>query len=1085
MSTNRYNSVFGFRVLASMLTIGLFVLTADAIAQNVIRYNAAGEETASGTDVGAVQQSADNGGPVAGDVIKISGTAPQATSYGNPITSFTIQSATPGVKQTINAGTSRFYNFNDGAKTYNYTLKDLAYQGNEAVVTNCIGVFFHSSAAITMNLTLDNVTFTGFKEKEYTGAVFGFDSGTLNINASNGVVFDGNQALGSGNAEYRGAAINVNQSGSLTINVADNDVITFRNNYATTCGSAINVGQKGTQIPATINGTSLFDNNSVGKWGGAVHVWGNLTFNGDTTFTNNKANGSDGGGIRQEGDGKYTIKFNGDVTMTGNSAPAASGGAICSNGITMESGSINFTNNSAKTYGGAIRVTTGDFSMKANSITFDGNHVSGNDGGALSISGDVSITGTGDNPVVTFNKNYSAYVGGAISCKAFTLTNGTFNFTNNYDTATNNADKYSYGGAVYCTSINTNAALINFDSNSSKYYGGALYTGGGTIKADTIIFNKNTSSNRGGAIQNHGNLTITGNTITFSNNSATNFGGAIFNKDANCNLTITGKDVLFSGNHVSNNDGGTIHGGNVTLNGVDADSVFTFDKNYTKYFAAAINTGAVTLNTGTFNFTNNYETASSGSYSYGGAIHCSSISTNAKEIKFDSNTSRYYGGGLSVSGSGGTIQADTITFNKNKADLFGGAIHLNGGTLTIKGDDVKFTDNSVTSANGDGGAIRGVNNAAVVFTGLDEDSAMLFSGNTSTRYGGALSVSYITLSTGSFTFENNSTGSLGGAMYAATVTFSGDGTVGTFTGNVAGVGNDIYFFDANSVLTFQDSGTYSFDGGIYMDSETAQTVINQAQVTIAGREDDDTNVYQLQNVSISNGGKLTAELDNINSATGTFTLNDNSSVLEFKTDSADVSRFDNTIAGSGTILKTGSGTLALNGTDDNPITANSMTVNEGSLLFKGYYTGDLTIKDGTLFSPGNSVGTLIIDGDFTAESGSTLLFEQDSTGIDQLIILSGGTINIADDAILELAMTSPVPGATYPLIDAADGLSGKYATDDFWTGILSPSSGYYWNLYVDGNTLYASIDANAVPEPSTWALLVLGAMGLLYWRKRK
>ena len=475
--------------------------------------------------------------------------------------------------------------------------------------------------------------------------------------------------------------------------------------------------------------------------------------------------------------------------------------------------------------------------------------------------------------------------------------------------------------------------------------------------------------------------------------------------------------------------------------------------------------------------------ARSDKYSYGGAIHCTSINANAKTLNFDSNTSLYYGGGLSVSGSGGTIQADTITFNKNKADLFGGAIHLNGGTLTIKGDDVKFTDNATTSANSDGGAIRGVNSAAVIFTGLDEESAMLFSGNTSTRYGGALSASFITMTTGSFTFENNSTGTQGGAIYAESVTFSGEGTVATFTGNAAGVGNDIYLFNANSVLSFNDAGTYSFDGGIYLNNAAAQTVINQAQVAIAGREGDDTNVYQLQNVNISNGGKLTAELDNINSATGTFTLDD-SSVLEFKTDSADAKRFDNTIAGSGALLKTGEGVLALDGTDEHPITASSLTTEGGSLLFKGYYTGDLTIKDGTLFSPGNSVGTLTMDGNFTAESGSTLLFEQDETGIDKLIILSGGTINIADDAILELALTNPVPGKTYELIEMEGGMPSEYSSDDFWNGLLSPTSAYYWDLYVDGGILYASVDPNAVPEPSTWALLVLGAMGLLYWRKK-
>ena len=957
MSTNRYNSVFGFRVLASMLTIGLFALTASAMAQNVIRYNAAGEETASGSDVGAVQQSGDNGGPAAGDVIKISGTATQATSYGDPITKFTIQSTTPGTKQTINAGATRLYNFNDGNKTYDITLKDLDFQGYPDPVGNAIGLYMHTSPACTLDIKTDNVSFTGFKNAGYHGGVFGIDgSGNLKITATNGLVFDSNRSNAS-----TGGAIHVN-AGTFTITA---DTLTFKNNYA-------------------------------------------------------------------------------------------------------------------KTYGGAIKAASG--TLTADTILFDGNNTSNNDAGAIYATGAFTIKGSSENAVTTINGNYAPYKGGAIRCDAkLTFNTGTFNVTNNYNVTS--SDKYSYGGAIHAETFEADAKTINFDSNSSKYYGGGLsVSGAGTIKADTIIFNKNTASNRGGAIFTNNDLAITGNTIKFTDNSATNFGGAIFNNNGSSTLTITGKDVLFSGNHVSNNDGGTIHGGNVTLNGADADSVFTFSDNYTKFYGAAINTGAVTLNTGTFNFTGNYETASDSRYSYGGAISCSSITANAKTINFDSNTSRYYGGAISVSSNGGTMQADTITFNKNKVDLFGGAIHLKGGTLTIKGDDVKFTDNSVTSANGDGGAIRGVDNATVVFTGADEDSATLFSGNKSTRYGGALSVTAASMSTGSFTFENNSTGTQGGAIYAESVTFSGDGTVGTFTGNAAGAGNDIYLINASSVLTFQDAGSYSFDGGIVLAAEGAQTVINQAQVTIAGREGDNTNVYQLQNVSISNGGKLTAELDNVNSATGTFTL-DNSSVLEFKTDSADASRFDNTIAGSGTILKTGSGTLALNGTDDKPISASSMTVNEGSLLFKGYYEGDLTIKDGTLFSPGNSVGTLTMLGDFTAESGSTLLFEQDDNGIDQLIILSGGTINISDEAVLELAMTSPVPGATYTLIDVADGLSGDYATADFWNGILSPESGYFWNLSVDGNHVFASIDANAVPEPSTWALLVLGVI-VLYLRKR-
>ena len=50
-------------------------------------------------------------------------------------------------------------------------------------------------------------------------------------------------------------------------------------------------------------------------------------------------------------------------------------------------------------------------------------------------------------------------------------------------------------------------------------------------------------------------------------------------------------------------------------------------------------------------------------------------------------------------------------------------------------------------------------------------------------------------------------------------------------------------------------------------------------------------------------------------------------------------------------------------------------------------------------------------------------------------------------------------------------------------GLLSEEDAYFWNLKVEGDTVYATMDANAVPEPSTWALLVLGVIGLLL-RKR-
>ena len=190
----------------------------------------------------------------------------------------------------------------------------------------------------------------------------------------------------------------------------------------------------------------------------------------------------------------------------------------------------------------------------------------------------------------------------------------------------------------------------------------------------------------------------------------------------------------------------------------------------------------------------------------------------------------------------------------------------------------------------------------------------------------------------------------------------------------------------------------------------------------------------------------------------------------------------NTVSGNGTIRKTGSGVLYLNGTSDNPIASKSLLVEEGSLMFKGNYAGDLVVNAGTLLSPGNSVGDLFVDGAVAINGGATLLLEQDSTGMDSL---TATTFSVSPDAILDLAPAALQPGATYTLLtQTSDDFKDNYADVNFWTSLLSAEDNYYWNLSVVNNMLMATIDANAVPEPSTWALLLLGVYGLLYLRKR-
>jgi autotransporter-associated beta strand protein len=197
---------------------------------------------------------------------------------------------------------------------------------------------------------------------------------------------------------------------------------------------------------------------------------------------------------------------------------------------------------------------------------------------------------------------------------------------------------------------------------------------------------------------------------------------------------------------------------------------------------------------------------------------------------------------------------------------------------------------------------------------------------------------------------------------------------------------------------------------------------------------------------------------------------------------SDITKFIGSISAS-SIEKTGNGTMQIYTGAEGQVDAQSLVVSSGRMDIKGYMTGGITVDAKAVFSPGNSVGEAVFGGNYILSEGATLLIEQDATGMDKL---TASSYEIDPNAILELSVESAAPGATYPIIVKSSGaFDGGYENDSFWNDLLTPDSAYFWNLKVDGNTVFATLDANAVPEPSTWALLILGAAGLLYWRKRK
>ncbi|ANU07226.1 autotransporter domain-containing protein [Paraurantiacibacter namhicola] len=147
--------------------------------------------------------------------------------------------------------------------------------------------------------------------------------------------------------------------------------------------------------------------------------------------------------------------------------------------------------------------------------------------------------------------------------------------------------------------------------------------------------------------------------------------------------------------------------------------------------------------------------------------------------------------------------------------------------------------------------------------------------------------------------------------------------------------------------------------------------------------------------------------------------------------------FGGMITGDGALVKEGSGVFTLTGQSDHTgdtlvnagelridgSTASTVFVADGALLSGTGMTGGLDIS-GTL-APGNSIGTLMVDGDVTLNSGSIFEVEVDPQGNSDLLLASG-TVNINGGEVQVLADGTDYARATQYQIIGADSVTGEF-----------------------------------------------------------
>ncbi|MCX5516566.1 autotransporter outer membrane beta-barrel domain-containing protein [Kaistia algarum] len=174
----------------------------------------------------------------------------------------------------------------------------------------------------------------------------------------------------------------------------------------------------------------------------------------------------------------------------------------------------------------------------------------------------------------------------------------------------------------------------------------------------------------------------------------------------------------------------------------------------------------------------------------------------------------------------------------------------------------------------------------------------------------------------------------------------------------------------------------------------------------------------------------------------------------------------------GSLTKVGSGTLTLSGAnlytgptevDGGKLVVNgsllsAVTVNDGAALGGNGQVAGITANLGAIIAPGNSIGTLGVNGNVAFAAGSTYQVEIDGTGASDRIAATGSATLDGGTVAVQSSASGYALGTRYTILTADLGVTGTFATlqAPTMTPFLAFSLGY------DPANVYLNVDRSAV-----------------------
>ncbi|WP_294901555.1 autotransporter-associated beta strand repeat-containing protein, partial [Tatumella sp. UBA2305] len=888
------------------------------------------------------------------------------------------------------------------------------------------------------------------------GTTLGFTTGDLNLANAVALSGTGTIATGSNNETLSGVI-----SGDGTLAKTGSGTLTLSGDNTYSGGTSLSAGEIDVSNNSALGTGSLAmtDGTTLGFTTGDLNLANAVTLTGTGTIATGSNNETLSGVISGDGalakTGSGTLTLTGDSTYTGgttlsageidvgNSHALGTGALAMADNTTLgfTTGGLDLANN-ISLGGSGSAIATGDYSETLSGDISGAGQISKTGSGTLTLNGDNSYSGgttLSGGEIDVGNSN-------ALGTGSLAMTDGTtlgftasdLNVANNVSLSGTSTVNTGSNSETLSGTLSGDAVLAKTGSGTLTLTGDNTYTGGTTVSAGELDAGSNNALGTGAVtladdttlgfaadgltLANSVDLSGTHTTINTNSNTGTLSGvisGDTLTKSGSGTLTLSG-DNTYTG-------GTTLSAGEIDVANSHAlgSGTLSMADNTTLGFAAADLDLANDIVLGGANSaiqTGDYNETLSGDISGAGLIDKNGTGT----LTLTGNNS--YTGGTKISvgeidigssdalSTGPLTMADGTTLGFIAGDLdLANNVTLSGGKATISTGSFNDTLSGVISGDGTlaktGSGILSLTGDNTYSGGTDLNAGEIDINNSNALGTGTLTMADNTtlgFTTGDLTLANNIV--LGGLNSSIA---TGDYSE-TLSGDVSGAGQ----------VAKTGSGTLTLNGD---NSYTGGTTLSGGEIDVGN-----SNALGTGSLSMADGttlGFTTGELNLANavalSGTGTLATGSNSETLS------------GVISGDGTLVKTGSGTLALKGDNtysggtsltEGEIDAGSNTALGSSTLTMaantvlGFITDNLTLANNVLLSgdsatvnTGSNSETLsgVISGDGKlAKAGTgtlTLTGENTYTGGTDL---TAGEIDVANNNALSSGTLSMADGTT-------------------------------------------------------------------------